>query len=63
MKFHSQNGKRPLTLRCQKDETVKRSAMLGETHKYSQICLSVFLHIQWTEKVYMITKVICFAEL
>lgn len=63
MKFHNQNGKRPLTLRYQKDERVKRSAMLGETHEYSQICLSVLLHIQWTKKVYMIPKVICFAKL
>ena len=37
--------------------------MIGETHRYSQICSSVFLHVQWAEKAHMIPKLIYFAEL
>ena len=43
-------------VRSQKDRAVQGSAVLGETHKYSKICSSVFLHIQGAEKAYMIPK-------
>ena len=62
MKFHSQDAKKPLT-------DVKRTKQLRETlcfEKLTSIVKSVhlfLLHIWWAEKAYMISSLICFAEL